>query len=186
MQRRLLLAAAEQLGIEVDSAHVESMLAVAAGDVKACELPGTWRVARSFRELRIEPSLPKPANESYDLPLPVPGSVQPPGMNFVVQARIEPWEASATRATLNANLLEVNAAGLRVRNWHAGDRFRPAHSRSEKKVKEILQELRVPADERSGWPVVYQRDKLVWVRGARPLELKIAGEPQRLIIDARS
>jgi tRNA(Ile)-lysidine synthetase-like protein len=58
---------------------------------------------------------------------------------------------------------------LTVRNWHAGDRFFPAHSRSPKKVKELLQSGRLgrplaPA-ERLSWPVVESAGQIVWMRG---------------------
>jgi tRNA(Ile)-lysidine synthase len=53
LQRRLLRRAAEHLGISVDVMHVESALAVAKNEVKACELPGGWRLERSHRELRF-------------------------------------------------------------------------------------------------------------------------------------
>ncbi len=57
---------------------------------------------------------------------------------------------------------------LVVRNWRAGDRFWPAHTRSEKKLKELLQEKRVPDGERSRWPVAVSEGKIVWVRGLAP------------------
>ena len=54
---------------------------------------------------------------------------------------------------------------LTVRNWRPGDRYWPAHSKSEKKIKELLQERRVTGDERRWWPVVASGDDVVWVRG---------------------
>jgi tRNA(Ile)-lysidine synthetase-like protein len=40
------------------------------------------------------------------------------------------------------------ARTLRVRNWRAGDRFWPAHTKVPKKIKELLQELHVAQPER--------------------------------------
>ena len=37
------------------------------------------------------------------------------------------------------------AGALCIRNWRAGDRFWPAHSKGPKKVKELLQERHVTA-----------------------------------------
>jgi tRNA(Ile)-lysidine synthetase-like protein len=54
---------------------------------------------------------------------------------------------------------------LRVRNWRAGDRFWPAHTKSPRKIKELLQELRITGVERKLWPVVVQGAEVVWVRG---------------------
>jgi len=56
MQRRLVRAAAEKLGITMDAAHVESVLDLAKSGAKGCELPGRWRVKRTLRELQFEPS----------------------------------------------------------------------------------------------------------------------------------
>jgi tRNA(Ile)-lysidine synthetase-like protein len=54
---------------------------------------------------------------------------------------------------------------LKVRNWRAGDRFWAAHTKSPKKVKELLQERQVAQPERSLWPVVVSGDEIVWMRG---------------------
>jgi tRNA(Ile)-lysidine synthetase-like protein len=58
---------------------------------------------------------------------------------------------------------------LIVRNWRAGDRFFPAHTKSPRKVKELLQERHVQHSERKLWPVAVRRDEsgdeIVWMRG---------------------
>ena len=59
------------------------------------------------------------------------------------------------------------AAGI-VRNWRAGDRFWPVHSKGPKKIKELLQNLRVGGPERKLWPVVASRSEVIWVRGLPP------------------
>src|SRR5439155_1758367 len=65
------------------------------------------------------------------------------------------------------HLLDSTMLGkeLRVRNWRAGDRFWPAHTKSPKKIKELLQELHITGSERKLWPVVVQGADVVWVRG---------------------
>jgi tRNA(Ile)-lysidine synthase len=54
---------------------------------------------------------------------------------------------------------------LIVRNWRAGDRFWPAHTKSPKKVKELLTERHLAQPERRLWPVVVSGDEIVWMRG---------------------
>ena len=54
---------------------------------------------------------------------------------------------------------------LTVRNWRAGDRFWPAHTKSPKKVKELLQARKLAERERKLWPVVVSGEEIVWVRG---------------------
>jgi tRNA(Ile)-lysidine synthetase-like protein len=54
---------------------------------------------------------------------------------------------------------------LTVRNWRPGDRYWPAHSKAQKKIKQLLQELKVTGTERRLWPVVASGQEIVWVRG---------------------
>lgn len=52
---------------------------------------------------------------------------------------------------------------LLVRPWQAGDRYQPAGSAQEKKLKALFQQGRVPAEERRRTPVVLCREEIVWV-----------------------
>ena len=52
-----------------------------------------------------------------------------------------------------------------MRNWRAGDRFWPAHSKAPKKIKELLQDRKLATKERKLWPVVVSAGEIVWVRG---------------------
>ena len=115
----------------------------------------------------------------YELDLPVPGELQIPG-ETVIRTTFEAWEGTSDRDTLVAD-----ASRLRVRNWRPGDRFRPAHAGSEKKVKELLQELKISQPARRLWPVVVSGEQILWVRGTRPRRLRVQlpeGE-RRLIIE---
>jgi tRNA(Ile)-lysidine synthase len=67
---------------------------------------------------------------------------------------------------------------LKVRNWRPGDRFWPAHTKSLKKIKELLAERRVAQAERRLWPVVVSGDEIVWVRGF-PAPAKLRAKPER-------
>jgi tRNA(Ile)-lysidine synthase len=215
LQRRLIRAAAETLGLKLDLLHVEDVLAVADSDT-ACELPEGWRVQRSFRELRFEQALAAKAKSSkthFECLVPIPGQASVPGGNLVVHAHLLPvgtegraynhrtlpdglsgnpadndsvgkWELLYGEAV--GQLQSLGAVGeLVLRNWRPGDRFRPAHSGSEKKVKDLLQELKVPQSERASWPVVAAGKQLIWVRGTRPIKLWVAkdGDLHRLVID---
>jgi tRNA(Ile)-lysidine synthetase-like protein len=72
---------------------------------------------------------------------------------------------------------------LIVRNWHPGDRFWPAHTKSPKKIKELLQERHVAQPGRRLWPVAVSGDEIVWMRGfSVPARLRAkAGEEAVLI-----
>lgn len=178
LQRRLLRRWMEEQNIETDSGHVESALQVARRQAHSCELPGGWQLSRSFRELRLG-SAAAEKFAGYEFDLPVPGSVRM--MNIVVHVRLE--EQPAKGASYNSAVLSLqgDAARLTLRNWRAGDRFQPAFSRSEKKLKELLQEAQVPQPERAAWPVVEHQGRIVWVRGLRNPELQWNGK--RLAIE---
>jgi tRNA(Ile)-lysidine synthetase-like protein len=214
-----------KLGIPLDLLHVDEVLAVATSGT-ACELPGGWRVQRSFRELRFErvsEGDPKPAKGSYECLLPLPGEASIPGGNLVVHALLLPVEGEiraynhrtlpdrhsvanadkvvgADYCSSGKNLellcgedvgqlesLTVIQGALTLRSWRPGDRFRPTHSRSEKKVKELLQDLKVPQSDRVGWPVIAAGERLVWVHGTRPIKLWVAEDAKlySLVIEAR-
>ncbi len=203
LQRRIIRAAVESAGIELDLEHVEQTLRVASGEVKACELLEGWRVTRSHRELRFEraSASTKPCSAGYDLPAPIPGQVAIPDANLSVHLHLMPLEKGEASYNLEAShasevifaeagrLTKLAESGsLRVRNWQEGDRFRQAHSSGEKKVKDLLQDLKVPKEQRRSWPVVSSGGRVIWVRGARPLPLWFAdqhGGLQRLVIEAQ-
>ncbi|HZZ14980.1 MAG TPA: tRNA lysidine(34) synthetase TilS, partial [Candidatus Sulfotelmatobacter sp.] len=81
---------------------------------------------------------------------------------------------------LRADLLQDR---LVVRNWRAGDRFWPAHTKAPKKVKELLQERHLPQPTRRLWPVVASGDEIVWMRGFPvPARLRARAEQGALVI----
>jgi tRNA(Ile)-lysidine synthase len=89
-----------------------------------------------------------------------------PEAGIVVEAvRIQ---LGTERAESNPDLLldtSLLSNELKVRNWRPGDRFWPAHTKSPKKIKELLQEHHITGPERKMWPVVTNGSEIVWVRG---------------------
>jgi len=130
-------------------------------------LPLGWKLVLHAEELLFvtpdlrEEQLPR----DYEHELPVPGSAVVPEIGAVVEAHRVPAD---TVPEYNPDqLLDADSlpGPLRVRNWRAGDRFWPAHTKSPKKVKELLQERQLAQPERGLWPVVLSGDEIVWVRG---------------------
>jgi tRNA(Ile)-lysidine synthase len=88
-------------------------------------------------------------------------------LSCVFRFRVIDWPAKR-RDTIEAGYVldrEALQWPLVLRNWQAGDRFRPWGHRSEHKLKRLLSKKRVSGREREGWPVVISRGTLVWVRG---------------------
>ena len=193
VQRRALKAIGEQAGIPLEFKHIEEILRFAAEDGpsgKELSLPLGWKIVREPEAMVfVTPDLRRQERvPDYEYPLAVPGSVLVPELGVVIEALLvtlkvtpEPQVAAYNpQQLLRAELLPGR---LIVRNWRPGDRFWPAHTKSPKKVKELLQERHVAQPERRLWPVVVSGDEMVWMRGF-PVPAKLrahAGQESVLI-----
>ena len=166
MQRRVLREVARQAGARLEFRQVEDIRKLAAGDPgREIELSDGWVGRLGTDGLRIQPATNR-RGADFEHALRVPGEVTVPELGTVVKAFLVANREN--RPGYNpAKALDPKklASELTVRNWRPGDRFWPAHTKSEKKVKELLQEKRVPEGERSRWPVAVSQGKIVWVRG---------------------
>ncbi len=164
LQRRLVRAAAEAAGLRLAFREVEQVRHLASGPAGATRtLPQGWMAVRGPRDLRlVRPALADAATD-YEYRLPVPGEVRVAEIGSVIRATLAPPTGGG--AEYNALPPHAQLPELVVRNWRAGDRFRPAHTRSPKKVKTLLQQRRVAAADRRQWPVVLCGGTIVWMRG---------------------
>lgn len=169
MQRRILRAVAEQAGARLEFQEIERVRKLGQGPLgKQVSAGDGWAVRNEADGLHFGRGGPAPA-APFEHCLPVPGEVRVPELGTVIKAYFLPGEAEASGYNPGkAWDPEKLPAELVVRNWRAGDRFRPAHTKSEKKLKELLQERRVPAEERSRWPVAASGERIAWVRGFPP------------------
>lgn len=168
LQRRVIRAVAAQHRFSLESKHVADILAVVSGETDAASLPRDWRAERERDYLRF--IAPRPVGEQdYDYLLPVPGRIEVPEAAACFEASLVPRGGEGYNPNdLHSNDLvseQYARAELRVRNWRAGDSFWPAHAKSPKKVKELLQERHITGAERKLWPVVASGDELLWLRG---------------------
>ena len=172
LQRRAIRCIAESLGVRIEFGHVEEILELLSGPAKSVSLPKGWSAIRTKDELRFEPSA-KTQPADYQYALPAPGTIEVPEAGSYFEVVLVSASASAAynpEHLLNQTLLSEE---LRVRNWRAGDRFHPAHSKSAKKIKELLQERHLTGVARASWPVVVSGGDVIWVRGfASPVALR--------------
>jgi tRNA(Ile)-lysidine synthase len=160
IQRRLLRHAAAEFGAALDFGATESLrcLALTGRAGQKLELAQGLRVERSHRELRLAVE-PVAASESDStkvapgLTVPVPGEVR--ATAFGVNLRIEVQSASIAPIPTTALL----------RAWKAGDRVKVNHSSRPRKVKEILEHMKVTGTSRLNWPVLEFAGQIVWMRG---------------------
>jgi len=168
LQRRIVRAASESLGLRLDFHHVEEILALASSQGKSAGstmLPDGWEVSRRKAELHFESRGGTCDEADYEYCLPVPGSIEVRETHSRFETILVPGKAAEgynPGDLLDRTLL---SAELRVRNWRPGDRFWPAHTKVAKKIKELLQERHVAGSERKLWPVVLSGTDVVWVRG---------------------
>jgi tRNA(Ile)-lysidine synthase len=172
LQRRVIRSIAETAGFPLEFKHVEELLRFVAAEGssgKELALPLGWKVVREEDSLLF--LAPKPAPEKgeaadFEYVLPVPGQVGVPEAGVVVQAlQVMPGELAAGYNPEHLFDPELLSNELTVRNWRPGDRFWPAHTKSPKKIKELLQERHVTGRGRKLWPVVASGGEIVWVRG---------------------
>lgn len=161
LRRRVLRAAAEQLACPLNFEQTELLLAMCEGKAGKREtLTAHVRVERTPRELRLV-RVPLVEDEfgvsRADLPeyeVPVPGEVIA--------------ESFGLRLILSLEAANPTKPGplARLRGYQAGDRVRLRYTQGPKRIKEVLERLRVPAGERKQWPVLEWQGEIVWMRGA--------------------
>jgi tRNA(Ile)-lysidine synthetase-like protein len=190
-------AIGEQAGIPLEFKHIEEILRFAAEDGpsgKELSLPLGWRMVREPEAVGfVTPDLRRQERvPDYEYSLAVPGRVLVPEVGVVIEAlrftsEIAPETPGAEYNPQQLLRAELLPGRLMVRNWRAGDRFWPAHTKSPKKVKELLQERHVARhigqQGRRLWPVAASGDEIVWLRGFPvPARLRAkAGEEAVLI-----
>ena len=185
LRRRVVRAAAESLGLNLEFRHVEEILSLDHRGPRSAMLPEGWLLSVTRDGLQFDPPSPAAAgiptmHTSWQYPARF--DVPETGACFEV-ARVPGSAASGYNPDhmLDPALLQQE---LTVRNWRAGDRYWPAHSKAPKKIKELLQERKFTGAERKLWPVVMSGQEIVWVRGfPTPARLRPGdGDHEALVI----
>jgi tRNA(Ile)-lysidine synthase len=160
LQRRLLRFAAEQLGAAIDFPSTEALrnLALTGRAGQKLQLAQGIRAERTARELRLAVVPVEPTGKGTAEPVPeytvdLPGVVIAPA--FGLRLRIEVAESVKPMETRSATL----------RNWRPGDRVRLRYSSAPRKVKEVLERLKVTGSSRALWPVLEIDGHIVWMQG---------------------
>jgi len=187
LARRMVRRAVEQVlghrrGLTAE--HVESVLHLARGGMSGhrAVLPHGVVAVRSFDEIQFTAGnrtgrgerLNKRGTKDYShlVELPASGSVEliVPAIGRRVRLKVVDWAAGAEETNSIGDALDAGRLSppFFLRNWHPGDVYRPRGKRQARKLKELLREARVPADERGCWPVLESGGALVWVRGLPP------------------
>jgi tRNA(Ile)-lysidine synthase len=160
LQRRILRVAAGRLGTSPDFESTESLRKLALGGRagQKCELAQGLRGERTHRELQLTVgSGPDSAQDgAATVKFEIPGEIEAPAWG--IRLRVDcvagdgpPGNQTARNAVLRA--------------WKPGDRVRLRHSGGPRKVKEVLERLRVFGSARTHWPVLELDGRVIWMQG---------------------
>ena len=163
MQRRILRLAAERLIAAPDFAATEALrlLALNGRAGQRCELAQGLRSERTHRELQLTvgpvDSLEKGSDETVpEYSVSIPGEVEGFGHRLCIVA--------ATSASTDRKEPPVPEKSGLLRNWKPGDRVHLRYSSGPRKVKEVLERLKVTGTGRAVWPVLEVDGRIVWMQ----------------------
>jgi len=170
---RQMIAAASGHLRGVTYSHVEELRRFAAEGQsgRSLVLPQGLVARKEFDWLIIDVRERETARSGFSYPVEVPGEIRIPELGSTFRFKIVNSRAtgkgynSSDRPKVDLSKLKGE---LRIRNWQAGDSFRPVGSRKIKKVKELFQEQRIPLGHRRLWPVLDCEKSVIWVRGFPP------------------
>jgi tRNA(Ile)-lysidine synthase len=162
LRRRLVRAAAESVGHTLEFRHVEEILELAREGSRTV-VEESVVVIRQGNELHFCGSAERASDYSYDLS--VPGIIDIPEAGVRIEALIVTSENDEKYDPRHLIDPGQTTASFSVRNWRAGDRFWPAHTRQPKKIKELLQDRHITGERKRRWPVVASGEEVVWLRG---------------------
>ena len=169
LQRRLLRAAAEQLGSALSFDQTEAVRALTdvgervAGKGRV-ELGAGLTAERTARELRLSRSSERTPSRLPELVVPVPGVLEAAEYGY--------------RVTTEGRL--PSGTTLVLRTPQPGDQVRLPHSRGVKTVKEVLERRGLSAAQRKVCPVLATGSSILWMSGVEVEwmpDLQVAVEP---------
>lgn len=160
IQRRLLRYAAAQLGAAPDYTATEALrsLALTGKAGQKLELARGLHVERTHREIRLTCVPPVPDGNSGQQPeqyeCAIPGEISAPLFGFHFRL-----ELTSPAAPFAEPLTAI------IRPWKPGDRVRLRYSSGPRKIKEVLERMKVTGADRVHWPVLDVHGRIVWMRG---------------------
>ena len=166
LQRRLLRHAAGSLGCAPDFEATESLrkLALTGRAGQKLELAKGLRAERTPRELRLEMGPVSPGGgETEAAPREhkscIPCELRAPEFGVSISVEFAPAGPDAKVQTTSRGTI------VTLRNWKPGDRVQLRYSSGPRKVKEVLERLKVTGSSRSVWPVLEYDGRIIWMQG---------------------
>src|SRR6185437_9427488 len=170
VQRRVIREAGRRLEAALDFQATEALrrLALEGRAGQKLQLAQGIVAERTPRELRLTVgampgSGPGSGKDKLgtvpEYKIPIPGETE--ASAFGLRIRVARLEVSGESGGSGAAIPFAT-----LRNWRAGDRVRLRHSGGPRKVKEVLERMRVTGSARAVWPVLECGGRIVWMQGA--------------------
>ena len=166
--------------------HIESLreLASDAQSGRKVMLPGQLEARKEFDwlivgERSIAPCL------GFCYPVECPGEVPVPELGATFRFKI--IEAETFGKTYNDTGIggidpQKLPGKLVLRSWQPGDRIQPVGGSKFRKLKELMGQGKVPARQRSSWPVLESGGQIIWARGFPPAKVAAASSESKQIL----
>jgi len=176
IQRRILRHAASLLQFSPSFEATEALrtLALTGRAGQKLELAQGLRAERTHRELRLAPgpsSVDKAAtSEPTRYECVVPGVLDAPSFGYRFRLDFHPASSYSGKIPPTAVL----------RCWKPGDRVNLRYSSGPRKIKEVLERMKVTGQDRAAWPVLEVDGRILWMRGAEldpDPAIRITAEP---------
>ncbi len=150
-------------------------LALAGRAGQKLELAAGLRAERTHRELRLSigPVSASPAASAAppaEYAFAVPGEVEAPAFGIRLRVLTDPGGKpgpipNGIPGPIPDLISDPIARRALLRNWKPGDRVRVRYSSGPRKVKEVLERMKVTGSDRASWPVLELDGRIVWMKG---------------------
>jgi tRNA(Ile)-lysidine synthase len=131
----------------------------------------TGRGGHSWRRSTLRPCAPprRTSEASFSYTFSAPGRVELSQLGVAIRVsreQIQPWMYAGRPDSAAFQLSDgAESVTLEVRPRRPGDRLRPLGSSGSRKLKDVLIDRRIPADDRGRLPLLVHAGKIVWVPG---------------------
>jgi tRNA(Ile)-lysidine synthase len=150
-------------------------------------LPRKRNLVKMYETVRLEKGRPKVRPVSYSYTL-VPGeALDIPEAGVTIQSsRTAFTSGMSPQSDLEAYFdLAALPETLTVRNFRAGDRFRPLGMHGHKKIKDLFIDKKVASAVRSSQPLVLAGDEILWIPRYGRSEVAKIGPRTKEVLTAR-
>ena len=185
--RQMLQAVRDDLR-DATHTHIEGLLrfVTLAQSGRSFSLPRGVIARKEFDWLILGSQDADQEGEEYGCPIEVPGEAAVPSIGITFRLKIvDPQGLPKGYNRMKAGVMDARKVGQRLflRNWRAGDHFRPLGSRKLWKLKELFRQRKIPQSRRKLWPVLECGEQIVWVRGFPPeASVAASSESQAFLI----